>query len=185
MTAEESGYNHPPLDWLALKPQYLGVDVDQYWVDGSIDRTRYGTTRLVRSGTFNEYTKMVEQYTGRTLSYTSDLLNAPAGLLHIFQLCFQSEFIYGLPIVLLDVAILWRPAQRLKRRPRSAALQVFPSWSWTGWIGQVAYNKPVNTKRNALGELVQLSQAHSEEDVREEGIRPLLRWHTFNMKLLR
>lgn len=182
MTVEESGYTHPPLDWLALKPQYLGVDVDQYWIDGSIDTTRYGTTRLVRSGTFNEYAKMLEQYTSRTLSYTSDVLNALAGLLHIFQLCFQSRLTYGLPMVLLDVAILWRPAQRLKRRPRSADGQVFPTWSWAGWIGRVAYDKPLAVKRDALGQLVQLSQEHNEDEVREEGVRPLLRWHTFNVK---
>ncbi|TKA29072.1 hypothetical protein B0A54_16182 [Friedmanniomyces endolithicus] len=106
MPVEQSGYEHPTLDWLALKPQHLGVGVDEYWRDGSLETNRHGRTHLVRSATFAEYGRLVGEYSQRTMTHESDAVNAFAGLLRIFSLAFESECVYGLPSVLLDVALL-------------------------------------------------------------------------------
>lgn len=173
MTVEDSGCPHTPLDWLGLKPRYLGVDAAKTWVDGNIEVTRHGTTRIMRSGTFAEYTKVIEEYTHRSLSFDSDILDALAGLSHIFTLCFKTEMIYGLPRNLLDIALLWRPTRPLLRREDSNGHSAFPSWSWAGWIGRVTYVKPFKASRHTDG-----SFRNYEQDLNgEEGIRPLIRWH--------
>jgi hypothetical protein len=46
------------------------------------------TTHLVRSETFKQYAKLIEEYTHRRLTNDSDVLNALEDLLHIFRQCF-------------------------------------------------------------------------------------------------
>ena len=167
MSVEDSGIPYKPLSWLSLRPRYLGVDTGTTWIDGSTETTRHGSTRLVRSATFGEYAKMIEQYTHRHMSYQSDVLNAAAGLLHIFSLCFKCGNLYGLPETHLDIALLWRPTQPLQRR------QGFPSWSWAGWKGRVAYDEPFKIDRTNDGRFV----AFTRDSSGEEGLRPILRWH--------
>ncbi|KAJ5801104.1 HET-domain-containing protein [Penicillium psychrosexuale] len=147
MRIEDSGYITEPLESLSLKPQYFGVDVDKNWIDGSLEVDRHGRTRVVRSGTFAAYAKAIESYISRHSTFKSDVLRALDGLLHVFQLSFKSEFTAGLPNCILDVALMWRPTQRLKRRDG------FPSWSWAGWEGQVTYNKPMNVERDDTGDI--------------------------------
>jgi hypothetical protein len=166
----DCGYNTDPLEWLSLKPQYFGVDIDRHWVDGSLKIDRHGRTRVVRSGTFAEYAKAVESYTSRQATYNSDAIRAMEGLLHIFQRSFKSEFICGLPESLLDIALLWRATRQLKRR------EGFPSWSWAGWEGQVTYNKPMAVERDNAGNV----RSAKKKESGEEGIQPLLRWHIYD-----
>ena len=47
---------------------------------------------------------------------------------------------FGLPETELDIALLWQPTSSIRRRvhPKTKA-PLFPSWSWVGWIGGVAY----------------------------------------------
>ncbi|MCJ1284138.1 hypothetical protein MMC26_003469 [Xylographa opegraphella] len=78
MTVEDSNVSYPPLQWLSLKPRYLGVDTGRDWIDGSVEITRYGATQLVRSATFAEYVKAVEQYT------SSDELSKPEQCLYFW-----------------------------------------------------------------------------------------------------
>ena len=170
MTVEDSNVPYSPLQWLSLKPRHLGVDAGRDWTDGSIETTRHGATQLVRSATFAEYVKAVEQYTHRQMSYQSDIVRACEGLLHIFSLCFKCNILFGLPESVLDVALLWRPTQQLRRRGE------FPSWSWSGWVGQVTYDKPFKITRGLDGKFVSFRQ----EACGEEGIRPLVRWHVWD-----
>ncbi|MCJ1416988.1 hypothetical protein MMC32_003327 [Xylographa parallela] len=170
MTVEDSNVPYTRLQWLSLKPRYLGVDTGRDWIDGSVETTRHGATQLVRSATFVEYVKAVEQYTHRQMSYQSDILNASAGLMQIFSLCFKSRILYGLPESVLDIALLWQPTQQLTRRIE------FPSWSWSGWVGQVTYEKPFRITRGVDGKFISFAQ----EACGEEGIRPLIRWHVWN-----
>ena len=171
MTAEDKGKEYTPLKWLALKPQYLGLNTRSGYVDGSIEVTREKVTRIVRSGTFNEYSRLVEEYSHRQITYTRDVLNALAGLLHIFELCFKYPVRKGLPEILLDVAILWRPSEQLLSR----ACKELPSWSWAGWIGRVAYEEPFSSFVGVQGQIVRVPQENGQER-----IRPLLRWYTWN-----
>ncbi|TKA60394.1 hypothetical protein B0A55_12507 [Friedmanniomyces simplex] len=167
MPVEQSGYEHATLDWLALKPQHLGVGVDEYWRDGSFETNRHGRTHLVRSATFAEYARLVGQYSQRTMTHQSDAVNAFAGLLRIFSLAFESECIYGLPSVLLDVALLWRSVDPLRKRKVNLG---FPSWSWAAWKGRVAYSEPVSIRRDEGGQTITI-----------EGVQPILRYFVINL----
>lgn len=129
-----------------------------------------GETKLVRSVTFAEYTHSVEQFTHRDMTFQSDVLNAFAGLEQIFASCFGSPFAFGIPETLLDLGLMWRPTCQLKRRIG------FPSWSWAGWIGRVAYDSGFRVIRGANGKF----EAYKNDELGEEGIRPLIRWHTWS-----
>lgn len=170
MTVADSGVPYTPLQWLSLKPRYMGVGTGRTWVDGSIERTRHSATRLVRSATFAEYAKTIEQYTHRHMSYQEDILNAFAGISHIFSLAFKCGMRFGLPEALLDTSLLWRPTEQLKRR------RGFPSWSWSGWVGRVAYDEPFKITQGADGGFVSFAW----DACGEEGIRPLIRWHVWD-----
>lgn len=170
MSIVDSGVPYPPLQWLSLRPQHMGVDTGSKWIDGSTEITRYGATRLVRSAVFAEYTRVIEEYTHREISYESDVLNAFAGLLHIFSRFFRCKTLLGLPESLLDVALLWKPTRQLQRRSE------FPSWSWAGWVGRVAYDEPFTLTRKMDGSFV----AYDNDAYGQEGVRPLVRWHVWD-----
>jgi hypothetical protein len=166
MTVEDSGVKYNSLQWLSLDPRAGDKPRQGVFFDDSTERTRHGTTRLVRSTRFAEYVKAVEEYTHRQMSHQTDALNAFAGLGRIFSMALQSESYYGLPVRNLDVGLLWRPTHPLIRRSG------FPSWSWAGWIGQVAYSPTYELKRRADGTFL----SFEENTYGEEGIRPLIRW---------
>ena len=148
----------------------MGVDIGSKRIDGSTEITRYGAIRLVRSAVFTEFTKAIEEYIYREISYESDVLNAFAGLLHIFSRFFRCKTLVGLPESLLDVALLWKPTRQLQRRSG------FPSWSWAGWVGRVAYDEPFTLTRNMDGTFV----AYDNDAYGQEGVRPLVRWHVWD-----
>jgi hypothetical protein len=167
MTVADSGVDYNSLQWLSIDPRAGDNSRQGVFLDDSTERTRHGTTRLVRSTRFAEYAKAVEEYTHRQMSNSADILNAFAGLGRIFSIALQSEAIFGLPAKNLDAGLHWRPTRQLVRRTG------FPSWSWAGWIGQVTFNRPYKLVRGANGGFV----SYAEDTHGEEGIRPLIRWH--------
>jgi hypothetical protein len=167
MTVADSGVNYNSLQWLSIDPRAGDASRQGVFLDDSTERTRHGTTRLVRSTRFAEYAKAVEEYTHRQMSNLADILNAFAGLDRIFSVALQSEAIFGLPTKNLDAGLHWRPTRQLVRRAG------FPSWSWAGWIGQVTFNRPYKLMRGADGAFI----SYAEDVHGEEGIRPLIRWH--------
>lgn len=70
--------------------------------------------RLARS--FKAYSKLVEQYTLRHISYDSDIINAFLGTFTVLNEFFHSDNLCGLPSSALDLALLWAPVGRLRRR---------------------------------------------------------------------
>jgi hypothetical protein len=122
------------------------------------------------------YTQHVQGYTSRQLTYEADILHALEGLLSYISSTSKSEymFFWGLPQVDLVFALAWRPAPShmpLRRRtaqtrylngvaeivekqrfePRDTAID-FPSWSWAGWVGPVAYDIFEYPKLSCWGE---------------------------------
>jgi hypothetical protein len=76
----------------------------------------------------------IEHYTSRQLLYSFDTLNAFPGIMSIAGNMFGLTFIYGLLEQSFDAALLWFPqVSSSKRNPD------VPSWSWAGWIGEVAF----------------------------------------------
>ena len=170
--------NSESFPWLAIKPQYLGVNARKGYVDGSTMRLQDGRTIIVRSGTFAEYVKVIELYTCRDMTFPGDVLRALTGLLRIFEQCFQRPISHGLPEALLDAAILWLPKERLKRREESKL--EFPSWSWAGSVGRVSYEKTFSATANRRHMLERRPVRNGEER-----LRPLVRWHTMTGHRLR
>jgi hypothetical protein len=171
MMMRETGHVAQNFEWFSIKTRLVGVKARRGYTDGSIVKQRDGRTDILRSETFTEYAKLVKQYTSRKMSYASDTLKALAGLLHILEACFKCQIKEGLPEILLDAAILWRPMEALERRPVSEV--DIPSWSWAGWKGKVRYDEPFRVEdSNGLLEIV-------EEQLGQEHFRPLLRWYVY------
>ena len=161
MTAAESGEELENFSWFSMEPRKeTGFSCQKGY---SIERPQ---TYISRSPTLNEYACLVAEYSRRQLQYSSDVLDAFAGLSHVMELCFKCLFKQGLPEILLDSALLWRPAERLRRRITASA----PSWSWAGWEGAVKYEDAIR---------MNLHKPMASGDSRES-FRPLLRW--FAMK---
>jgi hypothetical protein len=90
---------------------------------------------------FGLYEEMVETYTGRRLTYESDILNAFSGILNTIGRFSDEPFSAGLPLRSLPRALLWMSLKSSKRRldPPTQPGTQSPSWSWTGWYGRATY----------------------------------------------
>lgn len=74
-------------------------------------------------------------YTSRQMTHEKDSLNAFRGLLKVLRdRCFPQGFVHGLPLKNDIMTLAWVHKEDVipKRRPD------FPSWSWTGWEGEVS-----------------------------------------------
>lgn len=178
MTAADSGEKLENFPWLSIKPQHFGIKKPgESHSNYSIEKLRDGKTHIVRSSTFKEYVNLVTQYSQRRLQHSSDILRAIAGLSHVLELCFRGPIKQGLPEILLDAALLWRPAARLHRRNAPG----LASWSWAGWEGPVKYEDAfrINTSDWALKRVA--------SDNGTEAFRPLLRyfgWRNDKLEML-
>ncbi|KAF4949992.1 hypothetical protein FSARC_13326 [Fusarium sarcochroum] len=80
----------------------------------------------------DEFARIVMEYSARKLTLVDDTLPAFAGITHVLSRSFPGGFIYGMPIMFLDIALLWRPHASIRRRALSRP-PFLPSWSWMGW----------------------------------------------------
>lgn len=190
------GQLHPP-HFLTLNPEWFDGHVadpkelpadallnagtkleKRRWADGCLETDRFGRTHLVRSKRLSEYINSVEDYTKRNLTVTCDIESAFRGLGSIFERSFKTRLVHGLLESVLDVTLLWRPRVPLTRRKCSCERKSkchFPSWSWVGWEGAVEYASPFHMDRDDDGVIKNYGTA----PLGEEGIRPLLRYHTW------
>ncbi|KAF3021590.1 hypothetical protein E8E14_013565 [Neopestalotiopsis sp. 37M] len=82
------------------------------------------------------YAGMVTRYTERSMTMESDSLNACRGMLSAFQKeMFPEGFENGLPLRSHTFSLAWMHSRNVNPKRRAQ----FPSWSWTGWEGQVIY----------------------------------------------
>lgn len=179
LTTAEAGHKSEVHSWLTVKPQQLGIKspTDGY-ATCSLWKLHDGTTHVMRSATFREYAQLIRQYTKRQQSHNADTLNAIAGLLHVFETCFKGPMRQGLPQVLLDAAVLWRPAERLERRDCTS----ISSWSWAGWKGEIKYTSAFRVEAKKDWTLHRVAS-----ETGQEWFRPLLRWYIWQgheLKLL-
>jgi len=110
------------------------------------------------------YTKHVEAYTSRNLTYEGDILHAFEGLMSHISSTSKNDFVFfwGLPTKDLIYALAWKSeSSHLCMRRRSATTRYwggvtylydnqhpmpitssieFPSWCWAGWVGPVRYD---------------------------------------------
>lgn len=84
-----------------------------------------------------EYARIVSDYSTRRITYIDDTLPAFTGISNHLSATFAGGFLYGLPTLFLDIALLWRPQAKINRKvvPLAAKrdMSSLPSWSWAGW----------------------------------------------------
>jgi len=90
---------------------------------------------------FGFYIDLICPYNGRWFTYPQDAILGISGILNALEKSFPGGFIYGLPRLFLDHALLWQPFgtvhRRVDRLDDGAVLSSLPSWSWSGWQGFV------------------------------------------------
>ncbi|TLD19158.1 hypothetical protein PspLS_09768 [Pyricularia sp. CBS 133598] len=63
---------------------------------------------------------MFWEYCPRDLTYPEDALPAISGLLSLFERVFPGGFLYGLPEICFDAALLWHPVNLTSTKPRKS-----------------------------------------------------------------
>jgi hypothetical protein len=92
---------------------------------------------------FSGFDMLMAEYNSRDHSFAEDALPGVTGLLAVMSRSFPGGFIYGLPEMSFDSALMWCCvlAPTLSRRTHSGKKHCIlkgsqlPSWSWLGWKG--------------------------------------------------
>ncbi|KAG6038208.1 hypothetical protein E4U41_004460 [Claviceps citrina] len=119
----------------------------------------------------DEYARLVMDYSVRRVTSADDTLLAFAGITHVLSRIFQGGFAYGLPLMFIDVALLWRPRATIRRRPSSRPI-CLPSWSWMGWWADGISMDLVLWRAAADYVQTTLSTKRGAESKRFEGAHP-------------
>jgi len=86
------------------------------------------------------YQSLVCDFSQTNFTYPEDVVDAFSGITTALSTVFQGGFLYGLPEMFPDIALLWRPKSEMKRRLPQRATNIpfqIPSWSWMGWHGAI------------------------------------------------
>lgn len=86
------------------------------------------------------WSDLVESYNTRSLTFESDALDAFAGVAEALTHVFPGGFYCGLPEMFFDIALLWQPRSRVRRRngrAKESGAGSLPSWSWAGWASEI------------------------------------------------
>ncbi|KAI5926271.1 heterokaryon incompatibility protein-domain-containing protein [Camillea tinctor] len=140
---EDYRAEHP--DFVQCAPMY-DYSLSRSWKQPQMHKKdEYRISQVNASSFFPEYCKVISEYTSRDMTYASDRINGVNGILTELTRRSQVNFIYGLPERgFFSESILWQPMRALRRvsvDPRSE-MPLFPSWTWAGWIGGVAFISP-------------------------------------------
>ncbi|KAJ4351878.1 uncharacterized protein N0V89_007222 [Didymosphaeria variabile] len=112
-----SGLGSAPTVWPSERP-HLGVPM--------------GMMSLIpHNPSLGRWGMIVENFASRNLTYEEDISRALAGATEVMSSTFPGGLHKGLPLFFFDIALLWQPRGSLERRNGE------PSWSWTGWKGQL------------------------------------------------
>ena len=88
------------------------------------------------------YQELVINFNRRALTYPEDVVDAFSGVTTPLSAIFLGGFLYGMPTMFFDVALLWMASSKLERRilRRKAGSEAnLPSWSWMGWQGSITH----------------------------------------------
>ncbi|KAJ8067943.1 hypothetical protein OCU04_003525 [Sclerotinia nivalis] len=87
----------------------------------------------------HQFLVILQSYRRKELTYPNDSLNSFTGILRALENIFTGGFVGGLPVMRLDLTLLWQPARYnpipFKRIISEPYLYSLPSWSWAGWDG--------------------------------------------------
>jgi hypothetical protein len=127
---------------------------------------------LLWSNTFHHYTFLLNDYTGRQLSFPSDILLAFEGLGAMFSSISGGKFLCGLPESVFDHSLLWMHARGINFTRRSSAIDIghsknlrAPSWSWCGWVGRVENILSTKNSLEMLRNFIQVFEVYSPDGI--------------------
>ncbi|KAF1964856.1 HET-domain-containing protein [Bimuria novae-zelandiae CBS 107.79] len=87
------------------------------------------------------YSRAVQAYCGRQLTYTEDTLVAFSSVTNVMVRSMPGGILYGLPEMFFDGVLLWEPhtmgTLTRRRDATGSPLRQLPSWSFAGWDGKV------------------------------------------------
>jgi len=119
----------------------MGCKEDSGQRNISLPGEKHMRIRAERQPAWYSYRRAVTKITKRTFTLDGDIINAFEGIVSLLQPVFKCDFLYGLPITELDLALLWQPKSPIRRRVDTSTGQaMFPSWSWAGWVGEIDYS---------------------------------------------
>ena len=83
---------------------------------------------------------VVSQLSERHLSFETDILFAAAGMLDLLEKFFKVKSVFGLSERRIQQFLFWSPMEpgSLRRRLSPDKQPFNPSWSWSGWVGEVS-----------------------------------------------
>jgi hypothetical protein len=89
----------------------------------------------------NLWQSVVGELSSRNLSYETDIMFAGAGMFHLLEQFFNIRSLHGLPEHRIEEFLFWSPIQpgHIRRRHDLDLRPFNPSWSWCGWVGEVAW----------------------------------------------
>jgi Heterokaryon incompatibility protein (HET) len=89
---------------------------------------------------------VASQLSERHLSFETDILFAAAGMLDLLEKFFRVKSVFGLPERRIQQFLFWSPMEpgSLRRRLSPDKQPFNPSWSWSGWVGEVAWLEEIS-----------------------------------------
>ncbi|KAK7923517.1 hypothetical protein PG985_007588 [Apiospora marii] len=162
---------------------------------GPIEKNWQGDPVLLRSPFFDQYAKLLEQYTSRNMTNSTDILDGVLGLLSVLEDMRSTEprkkeshTLYGLPEDYLDLALLWQPPADSGTYLTQRMQSTYPSWSWAGWEvnkgppgGNVYQDSPgvrmEETFRVSGNDDCSLRKFLATGNAAEERVKPLVMWY--------
>ncbi|KAI1343832.1 HET-domain-containing protein [Xylariaceae sp. FL0016] len=122
-----------------------------------------------RDTCLDDYGTWVEDYTGRQLSYSGDILNAFAGVASALGVVFKSNMIYGLPEKRLAQCLLWNNMGVSGVHRKTLRI---PSWSWASTNSRIDYRWNAGAARKRIPlEVVSTVYFHFQDP--DQGLRKL------------
>ncbi|KAF8853579.1 HET-domain-containing protein [Acephala macrosclerotiorum] len=88
---------------------------------------------------FENYSSMATRISTRNFTKESDILDACRGFYTGILLGNLGGSVCGLPAACFEFATMWQPDGNLRRRRVEGDKILFPSWSWSGWVGVIDY----------------------------------------------
>jgi len=121
---------------------------------------------------FKFWREVVEEFSTKDLTFERDAFDACLGVFTAFETYSEWPILYGLPIPLFHIALLWipirgsSPSRRTgKQDHEQSEIDVFPSWSWIGWTGRVSLDHLTNGVSNDFSQLHELESRISRLDL--------------------
>ncbi len=104
-----------------------------------------------------DYGSYIWDYTGRKLSYGSDILPAFQGVMHRYEEATGEQLHWGLAYKVVDMgnSLMWithsttmnfcqrQDLRKLRLEDGTTVFMRYPSWSWMGWTPNVRYSQHV------------------------------------------